>query len=106
MAALERILEDNRKRELFLETAQCSLPEDDFQRLVGAREWPKRIRVILNVHQRRIQEEYDHYEAALKKKRSEFIHLLEKYESYPSYMIECLNLAQSKLVFKQDNDND
>ncbi|KAL2633853.1 hypothetical protein R1flu_005332 [Riccia fluitans] len=79
MAVLERILEDNKRREIFLEDAMFSLPEDDFQKMMIAREWTKRIRVVLSVHQRRIQEEYDHYETGLKKRRIEFSKQLEAY---------------------------
>ncbi|BFI29560.1 dynein axonemal heavy chain [Marchantia polymorpha subsp. ruderalis] len=79
MAVLERMLEENKRREFFLEEAMFGLPEDDFQKMMVAREWPKRIRVILSVHQRRIQEEYDHYEAGLKKRRVEFAKKLEIY---------------------------
>ncbi|KAL3693679.1 hypothetical protein R1sor_007330 [Riccia sorocarpa] len=80
MAFLERMLEDNKRREVFLEDAMFSLPEDDFQKMMIAREWPKRIRVVLSVHQRRIQEEYDRYETTLKKRRIEFAKQLEAYD--------------------------
>lgn len=80
MALLERMVADNNIKEAWLESVQYPIPQEDFFVIVSCMEWPKRVRTIIQVHTKRIQEEYDHYEAALKKHRSEFLELLERYD--------------------------
>lgn len=78
MALLERMVADNKIKEDWLEKVQYPVPKEDFFVIVSCMEWPKRVRTIIQVHTKRIQEEYDHYEAALKKHRIEFLELLER----------------------------
>lgn len=78
MSLLERMTQENKVREAWLEGVIYPIPDDDFAVMVAAMEWPKRIRTILQVHQKRIQDEYDHYEVAFKKKRNEFQALLDR----------------------------
>ena len=81
MALLERMVADNKIKEDWLENVQYPIPQEDFFVIVACMEWPKRVRTIIQVHTKRIQEEYDHYEAALKKHRAEFLQLLERYDN-------------------------
>ena len=69
---------ENKIREAWLEGVIFPIPDDDFAVMVAGMEWPKRVRTILSVHEKRIQDEYDHYEAAFKKKRIEFQALLDR----------------------------
>jgi hypothetical protein len=78
MSLLERMTLENKIREAWLEGVIHPIPDDDFAVMIAGMEWPKRVRTILNVHQKRIQDEYDHYEAAFKKKRTEFQALLDR----------------------------
>jgi len=82
MSLLERMTQENKIKEVWLEGVIFSIPDDDFAIIVAGMEWPKRIRTILQVHQKRIQDEYDHYEAALKKKRNEFVAQLDRSTFY------------------------
>jgi len=78
ISLLERMTEENKKKEAWLEGVIFPIPDNDFVVMVVAMEWPKRIRTMLQVHQKRIQDEYDHYEADFKKKRNEFVALLDR----------------------------
>jgi len=78
MSLLERMTQENKIKEVWLEGVIFSIPDDDFAVMVAGMEWPKRIRTILQVHQKRIQDEYDHYEATFKKKRNEFVVQLDR----------------------------
>lgn len=101
MAVLERMTSDNKLREQWLENVQYLIPEDDFHVMVCAMEWPKRVRTIIQVHQKRIQEEYDHYEVALKKKRVEFATLLDKYSNLYFLMLTFYLVPIMKLYINQ-----
>lgn len=78
MSLLERMTQENKIKEAWLEGVIFPIPDDDFAVMVAGIEWPKRIRTILQVHQKRIQDEYDHYETAFKKKRTEFAAQLDR----------------------------
>ncbi|XP_073385492.1 uncharacterized protein [Physcomitrium patens] len=80
MALLERMSQENKIKEEWLEGVRFPIPDIDFSVIVANMEWPKRIRTILNVHQKRIQDEYDYYEQEFKKKRNDFQKLLNSYE--------------------------
>lgn len=78
MALLERMSQENKIKEEWLEGVRFPIPDIDFSVIVANMEWPKRIRTILNVHQKRIQDEYDYYEQEFKKKRNDFQKLLNR----------------------------
>ncbi|EFJ27757.1 hypothetical protein SELMODRAFT_94851 [Selaginella moellendorffii] len=77
LSVLERILGENRQREDFLDRYQLNIPETEFRTMLIAYEWPKRVRAVIDVHTKRITEEYEHYETQLKQRRIDFFALLE-----------------------------
>nr|AML30857.1 axonemal inner arm dynein heavy chain 1 [Marsilea vestita] len=80
LLAVEKVLADCRQKDEFLEKFMFQIPELEFRTMMLAYEWPKRVRAVVEVHAHRIQEEYEQYEQALKKKRVDFLELLEAYD--------------------------
>lgn len=78
LGILEKTIQECKQREQFLESELFSIPEDDFKAMMLAYEWPKRIKAVIDVHSKRITDEYESYEASLKKRRAEFLALLER----------------------------
>ena len=77
LATVEKVLAECRQKDEFLEKFMFQIPETEFRSMMLAYEWPKRVRAVVEVHTRRIQEEYEQYELALKKRRAAFLELLE-----------------------------
>ncbi|KAJ7214742.1 hypothetical protein O6H91_Y473500 [Diphasiastrum complanatum] len=78
LAVLEKILVGSKQKDEFLERYMFNIPETDFRIMLTAYEWPKRVRAVIEVHTKRIQEEYEHYENQLKQRRTDFASVLER----------------------------
>jgi hypothetical protein len=78
MAALEKALAESAAREQFLDGYEFDVPEEDFRLMMGAREWPKKLVAVLEVHVAKIEDEHERFENALKARRAEFLELLQR----------------------------
>lgn len=78
MAALEKALADSAARAQFLDSYEFDVPEEDFRLMMSAREWPKKLVAVLEVHVAKIEEEHERFENALKARRADFLELLAK----------------------------
>jgi hypothetical protein len=95
MAILEKTTADNKIKEAWLEELQYPIADDDFNVIICAMEWPKRVRVVIQVHQKRIQDVYDIYEAALKKKCIGFATILEELVHSTCNRHSCFQIFQA-----------
>lgn len=78
MAALEKALAESAARAQFLDGYEFDVPEEDFRLMMSAREWPKKLVAVLEVHVAKIEEEHERFESALKARRADFLELLAK----------------------------
>ncbi|GBG90866.1 hypothetical protein CBR_g51372 [Chara braunii] len=79
LKALDKLVSETKHRESFLADYYYDIPDEDFRLMMSAYEWPKRVQVVLDIHVKKIEDEHERFENALKQRRTSFAALLEQY---------------------------